>query len=341
MEEPAREETPRGWRAAWALAVRTGKDAHEDRVIGLGAEVAFFSLLSLPPTLLAIFASVGFIAERIGADATERIRDSILGVASTFLQPGSVEGLSGLIDTFLEGGSAGVAIFGLLLALWSASRATNVFIRAVNIAYDLPETRSAVKRRLVAFAMTILGILGAVGVLPLLVAGPRLVQWVGGPLGIGEFLATLWRYLYWPTVGVLGIALLATFYHFSPSWHTPWRRDLPGAVLAAVLWLAGAAGLRIYLALSIEGNAAYAQVATPIAVLLWVYLTSVALLLGAELNAEIERMWPTDLSKKAPSRGLRERIRDLRASPSEEAEGPPPGSPRPEPDPVTRAGGEP
>lgn len=316
MEEPAREERPRGWRAAWTLAVRTVKDAHEDRIIGLGAEVAFFALLSLPPTLLAIFGSVGFIAERIGEDATERIRDSILGAAGTFLQQRSVQGLEGLIDTFLSQGRAGIAVFGLLLALWSASRATNVFMRAVNIAYDLPEIRSGVRRRLVAFGITLLGILGAVGVLPLLVAGPRVLEWLGGPLGIGEFLATLWRFLYWPSVAVLGLALLVSFYHFAPAWHTPWRRDLPGAVLAAVLWLAGAAGLRIYVAVSIQGNDAYASVGTPIAVLLWVYVTAVALLLGAELNAEIEKLWPTDLSRDAPSRSLRDRIRDLRHPPS-------------------------
>lgn len=276
------------------LVKRTVKDAKEDRVIGLGAEVAFFSILSFPPTMLAVFGSLGFLADWIGPERTQAIRDQILDLAGTLLSEGSLATFRGTIDNFIQEGRAGIAIFGVILALWSASRATKVFIEAVNIAYDIEETRSGIKRRLVALGITALGILSVLIILPLMVLGPRLGEIVGGPLGLSDLFAAAWRVLYWPTVGVIGIGLLATFYHFAPSWSTPWRRDMPGAVLAAVLWVAGAGGLRLYITISIAGDTStYGSLATPIALLLWLYLTALALLLGAELNAEIERMWPT------------------------------------------------
>lgn len=93
-------------------------------------------------------------------------------------------------------------------------------------------------------------------------------------------------------MAVLVLVGLATIYHLGVPWHTPWRRDLPGALLAMALWLTAAAGLRAYLEFSVQDDAAYSQVAVPIAVVLWLYLTALAVLLGAEVNAAIEKMWP-------------------------------------------------
>jgi len=309
-EHPRDADEPQRWhpRTILALAKATVVDARDDRLVGLGAEVAFFFVLSLPPTLLAVFASVGFIAERL--EVTERLRTQLFDIAGRFLSQDSARAVEPVIDTFLDQGRPGVAVFGTLLALWSASRATKVFMQAVNIAYDLEETRSGLRRRLSAIGITLVGILGAVAVLPLLVAGPRLGAWFGRPLGLSDAFAAAWRVLYWPSVALLGIAMLATFYHLAASWHTPWRRDLPGAILSALLWLAGAAGLRIYVTLSIQGNSTYGALGTPIAILLWFYVTALALLLGAELNAEIEKLWPTGAFARA--REHSERLREQR-----------------------------
>ncbi len=100
------------------------------------------------------------------------------------------------------------------------------------------------------------------------------------------------HFLFWPAIVVLVLAGLATLYHVGVPWRTPWRRDLPGAVLAMALWLLASAGLRIYLTVTVHKGAIYSQLAVPIAVVLWLYITAFAVLLGAEFNSEIERMWP-------------------------------------------------
>lgn len=276
----------------WKASVAAVRDAREARIVGLGAEVAFFWLLALPPTLLAVFGSIGYIADLVGPDATRRIRDQVLDAAGTVLASDAVETLSSSIDAFLVRGRGGVAAVGFVLALWSASRATRAVMQAVWVAYDLEERPSAIRQRLMALGLTGLGVLAMLVILPLVVAGPRLGEWIGGPLGLGDFFAAAWRVLYWPGVGIAGVLLVAGFYHVALSGTTPWRRDLPGALVAAVLWIGGGAGLRLYASLTIEGNPEYGSLGAPIVLLLFLYLTALALLLGAELNAEAEKLWP-------------------------------------------------
>lgn len=289
MTEPSEASSPWTPRGARDLAVSTVKEIPADRIPGLAAEVAFFALLSLPPTLLAVFGALGPIARAIGPRATTRIQEQLLSGASTFLTADAVQTLSEVIDALLEQGGGAAVIVGIVVALWSASRATKVFMEAVNIAYDLPEVRRGWHRRLVAAAITLLGVLAVLIVLPLLVLGPRF----GRLIGAGELVATIWAWVYWPTVAVLGVALLASFYHYAPYWTTPWRRDLPGAVFAAIGWVAGSFALRVYVNLTIQSNSAYAPLASPIVLLLWMYVTAFALLMGAELNAQLEKLWPT------------------------------------------------
>ncbi|HVL81617.1 MAG TPA: YihY/virulence factor BrkB family protein [Actinomycetota bacterium] len=276
----------------WALTRRTLSSAVEDRVTGLGAEVAFFALLSTPPTLLAVLGSVGYIAEALGPQAAERIQSQIMGVVSTFLTPQAQAGVEDVVNDFLVGGRADVIGVGLLIALWSASRATNAFMQAVAIAYDVPDKRSAVKRRLISLGLTLIGVVGAVVLIPLVVAGPRLGQALGDPLGLGDAFATAWRIGYWPGVLLAGIAFIVLIFHLAPGRRTPLMRDVPGAVVATLLWLIGGGLLRVYAAVSIEGGTTYGPLAAPIVILLFVYVSALALLLGAELNAEIEKEYP-------------------------------------------------
>lgn len=311
---------PRGWRALPVLAARTLRDSKDDRIIGLGAEVAFFILLSLPPALLAILGSIGFVANWLGPDVIETIRSQILDVAGNFLTESARSSiLEETIDPLLQRGSASVLSIGIVLTLWAASRATTRMVEAVVIAYDqVEDMRSGVKRRVLSFGLTIGGMLGIVVIIPILVAGPDLLAFVSEPLGIAGFLATAWKVLYWPVVGLLGIGLLAWFYHVAAPLKTPWRRDLPGAVLAAVLWLLGGLGLRVYAAFTIESST-YGPLAAPIAFMLWLYVTALAVLIGAELNAEIEKVWPSGARPKDEEQA-REREAEESRRRAEEAE---------------------
>jgi membrane protein len=281
------------WRKLATIVVRTAKDSKEDRVLGLSAEVAFFALLSLPPAMLAILGGLGYVAGAFGPDVVEPVRDRVLDVAGTFLTRQTVQDvLAPLVDDLLSEGRADIISIGVIVTLWSASRATNVLLEAVRVAYDIKERRPLLKRRLLALGLTLGGMLGAVLLLPVLVVGPRVGAVVAAPLGLSEIVESVLRFLYWPVVAALGVAYLAALYHLALPERTPWRRDFPGALVALVLWLAGGTVMRLYARWSIEANSAFGPLAAPVVILLWLYATSVAVLLGAEVNAELEKIRP-------------------------------------------------
>ena len=287
-----------GWLAdSRRLAVRTAVDALDDRVPGLAAEMAFFIVLSLPPLLLAVLGSVGFVVGDLPDADLVRLEDQILGFLSTFLSESTVnEVLATPVEQLLRDGRSDILSIGIVLTLWSASRATNVLLRTLGTAYDLEDRRAGWKRRLLALVMTITGIVVAVVVLPLLVVGPRILASALEAAGLGTGLVRFWSYVYWGGVIILAVVTLTWLYHVAPGWYTPWRRDLPGALLALVVWLLASWALRVYTAelAGFTADEAFRGLAAPLVLLLWVYVSAIAVLLGAELNAELERIWPTE-----------------------------------------------
>lgn len=287
-------------RPALQLTVRTVRAALADRIPGLAAEVAFYLVLSLPPLLLAVLGSVGYLGDLFGEAYAQNLRARLLEAAGAIFTADTVEGtIAPVVDTLLREGRADIASFGALLTFWSASRALNVLLITITITYDLP-MQPAWQRRAKAFALTIGAVLGGLVLVPLLVLGPRIVEALVRPLGLDDAVRTAWEVAYWPTVMGLATLALALLYHYGTPWHTPWRRDLPGALLAMMVWLAGSAGLRAYAASTIEADVVYQQFAAPLVMLLWLYVLGFAVLLGAELNAEIERMWPTISEEEEP-----------------------------------------
>lgn len=278
---------PSGARPALRLIARTVVDSFEDRVPGLAAEAAFFAVLSLPPLLLAVLGAVGYLPVDVVA-----VQRTIADIAGQVLRPETIENVvKPIVRTLLEKGRAEVLSIGVVFALWAGSRATSTYITAITIAYDIDDPRPVWQRRLLAFLVTVTGAVIGVVLLPALVVGPRLVAiLVPDPLQPPEQLVGA---IYWPVAGFVAVAILASFYHVGVPWRTPWRRDLPGALLAMALWLAGGFGLRYYADVAIRGEGSvYAGTAAPFVILLWLYVTAFAVLLGAELNAEIEKLWP-------------------------------------------------
>jgi membrane protein len=280
----------------WRLAVRTVVDTFEDRVPGMAAEMAFYVVLSLPPLLLAILGSVGFVVGTLAESEIASLEQQILTLARTFLTEETVSDvLAEPVQALLREGRSDILSLGVVLTLWSASRATNVILRILTLAYDLEDPRPGWKRRLLALVITLAGILMAVVVLPILVLGPRVATLVIEAAGLDPGLTRFWSVAYWVGVTMVVLVALTWLYHVAPGWGTAWRRDFPGAVLALLVWLAAGFGLRLYVTrfFGIAGDAAFQGLATLLVLLLWIYLTAIALLLGAELNAEIERMWPS------------------------------------------------
>jgi membrane protein len=277
----------------WTLVHRTARDSVDDRLPGLAAEVSFYLLLSLPPLLLVGLGVVGYTGDLFGADAAAGVRNEIIDVASGVLTAATINDvIRPAVDGLLAQGRADILSIGAVLALWSGSRALRVVTQAVTIAYDLEDRRTWWQHRLLGLGLTAAGVLLLAIILPLLIVGPAAGTALAETFGLGQLFDTLWRVLYFPVVITLGLSVLAWVYHVVPPHSTRWRRDVPGAVLAFVIWFVGSFGLRVYATNFVETDSAYSYFGTPLVLLLWIYLTSVALLIGAELNAEIEKLWP-------------------------------------------------
>ena len=281
------------WRiSASTLVKRTILGARDDRIVGSAAEAAFFAILAIPPLLLVLAGSAGYIGDLFGAEVAAGFRGWLIRALGGFLAPDTMEGfVHPTIDTVFAEGRGGLLSFGAVVAIWSSSRLVRVLIEAMNVAYGVGEWRPAWRRRLVALGLTTGGLLVIVVVLPLIVAGPRLGAALDDRFGLGGVAAVVWPVVYWPASAAIGVALLATLYHVAPNWNTPWRRDVPGALLAAAGWLAGAGALRVYVRYTIADQQ-LGPLAAPVVLLLWFYVSAFVVLMGAELNAEIERLWP-------------------------------------------------
>ncbi len=274
-------------RTAWLLVRGTAVAAFRYRVTGLAAEAAFFALVSLPPLVLGLVGTMGHFRGMLGEPTVNEIRAWMIAKANTVLTGPAVDSVVvPLINDVIKGGPVDIVSVSFIISLWAGSRATNVYVDTITIAYGLSGVRGVVRTRLRAFFLYVVGLIMMIVVIPLMVAGPTLVR------RAVPAAADYVQYLYWPTVITLSILFLATLYHMSVPVRTAWWREVPGAVVALVIWIAGSVGLRLYLAGSLSGVSVYGSLSASIAILAWLYVAALAVLIGAALNAEIDRMWP-------------------------------------------------
>ncbi len=302
-----------------AIVLHIYRGAFDHRINGLAAEVAFFALFSLPPSLLALFSAIGFVSESVGPEATNRVRAELLVNAERFLTPDTVRAvIEPTIDELLKGGRADLLSIGVLFALWSTSRAADTLLAALHIAYAIDQRLSIWKRRGLALLYTLVAVVWGAVVLPLLVMGPDLGRALTGPLGLAEIVEPVWGLLYWPVTLTLVLVTLTAVYHFALPWRTPFLRDLPGSILALLLWVGGTAALRAYGRWVVESSPIYGSLASPMIVLVWLYFMAFGVLMGAELNAAIESVFPT-ISRKERRALLKEAVAELQAEGEEVA----------------------
>ncbi len=257
----------------------------DDNAGGLAAEVAFFALLSVFPGLLTVAAGLGALDTVFGSEVLARAQREVVDVLTTFLTD-QAEGATEAIEALFERGSGGVFTFGVVAALWAASRGMSTVLRALAEIYDVEEHRSWIRGRLLAFGLAAASMLLVVVVLTSLVVGPLfgagrvIARWAGMDAAYGA----VWAWLGAPMAFLALVAWAAVVFHSVPHPHTGWRAHLGGAALTGVLWLVASAGLRLYLGL-FGGNPVFGVLGGALVVLLWLYLLSLALLVGAELNA--------------------------------------------------------
>ena len=290
--------------SVWRVVVATVGSCFRNRVTGLAAEAAFWALLSLPPLIFALAGSIGYVFSQFSHAQVHDLRVSIIDLASRALTNQTVDTIirPTLNDVF-KGGRYDVISIGFVLALWSGSRAMNVFVDTITIMYGLDGRRGIVKTRVLSFSLYVLGLFTGVVAIPLVLAGPTVVQRL-----IPDKLGFL-NSLYWPVVLVLCVCFLATLYHVSVPVRTSWRYNLPGAALTMGMWVLGSFVLRLVLTTTAgKSTSIYGPLAAPIAVMLWLYLLSFAVLVGAAVNAAFDRVWP----EKETARARMEVVRRLR-----------------------------
>jgi membrane protein len=265
----------------------TAKQAWADRVFGLAAEAAFWALLSLTPLLLVLVATVGYLTPLFGAHLVVNLERDILRGAGHFLAPAAVHNiLQPVLTDVLQHGRGRIISLSFPLALWTGSTAMNTYVNTITISYGMRHVRSAVRARLVAFVLYLGALVAGAVVLPLLVTTPGwIIDVAPGP--VLSVLRPVVAIAYWPVLILLCTALLATLYHVAVPVRGRWRRDLPGAIAAMAIWLGSSLLLRAYLDFAIDRSPTYGALSAPVAILLFLYFTALAVLLGAGLNAQI------------------------------------------------------
>ena len=289
------------WRA---ILTRGGKQALADNVTDIAASLSYYAFLAIPAVLLV---AVGIFAQTAGPETIQSMLERLEGVVPAEALTLIEESLTRVTQS--QNGGIPLIVVGLLLALWTASGAMNALMRGLNRVYDREETRSFVKQRLTALGMLACLLVAFALVFVLLVLGPHVSGWIGGALGIEGLLSWLWWIVEWPilVLGLLGA--FACILYLGPNVAHPRLRFLsPGSVAAVVIWLAASGAFAFYTSNFASYNKAWGSIAGVIIMLTWLWLSALALLLGAELNAEAERSRelrqgdPAELQLQAPSK---------------------------------------
>ncbi|WP_370441432.1 YihY/virulence factor BrkB family protein [Kineococcus halophytocola] len=296
------------WRDLRALVGGTVGACMRFRVTGLAAEGGFFALLSLPPLVFGLIASLGYLGRWLGPDDVEAARAQLTRATEAFFTSQAISDvILPTFDSVTTGGRADLTVLAFGFSVWSGSRALNVYVDTIAIMYGLGGHRGIVRTRLLSLSTYLVALLVTVVVVPLVLVGPRL---------LGEWLPVHLRWLtalYWPVVLVLSVFCLATLYHLATPVRSRWWRDVPGALLALLGWLVISWVLRRALSFSVGGasTSIYGPLAAPIVVLIWFYFLAITVLIGAALNSAVDRVWP-DPTKAAARQAAREQAAERR-----------------------------
>jgi membrane protein len=319
---------------SWSeLARRTYKEAMEDDILGLAAQLAYYFFLALFPALLFMLAVASFFPL---AQFTEMLPQAL----GRFAAPEMVALLRDQLQQISNANHGGILSIGLLGALWSSSAAIVSITSALNRAYDIEDSRPWWKVRLIAIALTIaLGVFVLIS-FTLVLAGPAIADALARIFGFGAVFSWTWNILQWPIAFALITIAVGLVYYFAPDAEQEWVWITPGSILATALWLLASLLFRIYVVSFGDYQATYGALGGVVVLMLWMYLTALAIVIGAEVNAEIEHAspWGKEPGEKVPGQRRKIGLAAARAywnrSPAEQQPAPAPPAPVPAPAPV-------
>jgi membrane protein len=276
------------------LVQRTYKEMNDDDVLGLAAQLAYYVLLALVPAIVAVIAIASFFP----ASTLQNALTALRGVAP----PDVLAILEEQLRSLGGRSDAGLLTLGFLMALWSSSAAVVAITNALNRAYDVEEGRPWWKVRLTAIGLTVALAVFIVIAVFLVMLGPTVAEYLASQMGFGRAFELGWKILQWPVVLGLVALGIGMVNYFAPDVEQDWEWITPGAVLATILWLLSSLAFKFYLANFADYNATYGSLGGVIVLMLWFYISALAVLTGAEMNAEIEHASPhgKDPGEKVP-----------------------------------------
>ena len=269
------------WRT---FAKRVWADIGKDRIFGRGAELAYYFLLALFPLLLFLTSVIGIL---LGSGTG--LRHSLFEYLSAVLPGSAYDLVSKTMYEVSDASGGGKISFGILAALWAASNGMGAISDSLNAAYHVEESRPWWKQRLTAVGLTIaLGVL-IISALVLVLYGGQIANWLAASFGFGDAFTILWKVLQWPIVLIFLLLGFALIYYWGPDLKDQdWKWVTPGAVVAVALWLLVSFGFKIYLHYFDSYSKTYGSLGAVIILMLWFYFTGVAILIGGEVNSDVE-----------------------------------------------------
>jgi membrane protein len=272
--------------------------AWDDDVLSESASAAFWQTLSLPPLLLGIFGILGYVGDWFGPDTVTAVQGWIIDITDGVLSRNAVdEIIIPTVQDVLTTARGEVVSIGFLLSFWSGSSAMAAFVDAITRAHDQYPVRHFVWQRILAILLYVVGLALGVVLLLIVALGPdRLLPLL--PDYVEPIARAVLRGAYYPLIGLVLVLALTTLYKIALPLKIPWYRGLPGALLAAVVFLVGATGLRLYLGWISGTGYTYGALAAPIAFLLAMFFIALAIILGAHLNAAVQAVSPAPLRRR-------------------------------------------
>ncbi len=266
------------------LTKRVWADIGKDDIFGRAAQLSYYFLLALFPLLLFLTSVIGLI---MGSGTG--LRHSLFNYLGKVLPPSASELVSTTMFEVSAASSGGKIWFGILAALWAASTGMGAISESLNVAYHVKETRPWWKQRLIAVVLTLaLGLL-IISALMIVLYGGRIADGLTNHFALGGGFALAWKILQWPIVLVFLFVGFALIYSWAPDLRDQnWRWITPGSLIAVVLWLLVSFGFRLYLHYFNSYSKTYGSLGAVIILMLWFYFTGAAILIGGEVNSDIE-----------------------------------------------------
>ena len=306
------------------LLWRTISKAWEDSIFGMAAQAAFWQTLSLPPLLLGLLGSIGYVGGWFGPNTIDIVQAKIVTFSTRVFSPSVVDQIiAPTVSDVLQRGRGDVVSLGFVLSLWAGSSAVSSFVDSIVVAHGQHNERNPIWQRIFALLLYAMGLLLAVFTIPVVALGPGLVT-NHLPEGWRSIAETLIQSVYYPAVGIIIVVGLTTLYKFALPRSLPWHRLVPGALFAAVFFSIAAAILRVYFTWVTSTGYTYGALASPIAYLLFTFFIGFAVVIGAEFNAAIQVFWP---AKATRLDHIRDRIRSRDSSDTDPDTAHPPSGP--------------